>query len=321
MTQADGPGEGVSTRAVLLLALALAAAGCGSERAYAPRPPLAVVGTWSGLQWRTIAPGMGGVAEPVSANVCARGAPACMDAVVAEMTQRFERLAARCDHLAPFALMYRQVSSEVSASVHARRYRDSGYLAHMDAVFATLYFRALDDWRLGHGDEVPRAWRVAFSAADSRRVTALGDLLLGMNAHISRDLPYALEAVSLRLPNGRDAVPDVTAVNDDIARAQGPMLAQVAARFDPTVREAGRLGEFGDPQEISTNIARWRREAVRNARRLLAADTPVERRRVETQIDTNATIRALLIRWAMTYVEPQRESAARRRYCEAARAS
>jgi hypothetical protein len=215
--------------------------------------------------------------------------------------------------------MYLQVSDEVRSSVRARRYRSPGYAAHLDSVFATLYFKALDEWRLGDRDQVPRAWRIAFSAAESHRVTALGDLLLGMNAHISRDLPYALAAVGLRLPDGADAVPDVVSVNRDIARAQGPALAGVARRFDPTVRQAHRLGKIGNPSQIGKVIAAWRLEAVQNARRLLAAHTRVERLRVDTEIDANATLRALLIADATAYASPKSQAQARLRFCVAAR--
>jgi hypothetical protein len=305
----------------VILLLALACGGCGHGQKLAPWPPMSVVGSWSGPQWRAIDAGLRPKADPRSPNLCTRGVPACMDAVVAEMTQRFDRLAARCDDLAPFALMYRQVSNEVRSSVRARRYREPAYVAHLDAVFSTLYFRALDNWRLGRRDEVPRAWRIAFSAASAHRVSGLGDLLLGMNAHISRDLPYALAAVGLRLTDGRDAVPDVLAVNADIARAQGPALTAVARRFDPRVRAVTRLGKTGDPRQIARIIAAWRLEAVSNARRLLAARTQVERLRVDTQIDANATLRALLIADATSYVSPKRDAEARRRYCLAARRS
>jgi len=166
---------------------------------------------------------------------------------------------------------------------------------------------------------VPRAWRIAFSAAQSHRVSALGNLLLGMNAHISRDLPYALAAVGLRLPDGRNAVPDVLAVNRDIARSQAPALAGVARRFDPTVREVDQLGQVGDPRQIGQVIAAWRLEAVDNARRLLAARTRVERLRVDTEIDANATLRALLIADATAYPSPRHDAEARLRYCLAAR--
>jgi hypothetical protein len=256
-----------------------------------------------------------------------------MDDVVTEMTQRLDHLAAGCSDLAPFALMYRQVSEEVRASVRARRYRSPAYVAHLDSVFATLYFRALDEWRLGHRDQVPRAWRIAFSSAVSHRVSALGDLLLGMNAHISRDLPYSLAAVGLRLPDGRDAVPDALAVNRDIARSQEPAIAGVARRFDPRVRDTDqlerpgepgqigrlKLGKIGDPRQMGKVIAAWRLEAVDNARRLLAARSRAERLRVDTAIDAHATLRALLIEDATAYRSPKRDAEARLRYCIAAR--
>jgi hypothetical protein len=290
---------------------------------------MSVVGHWSSPQWKAIAGGLRPHTDPGAKNACTAGTPACMDAVVGEMTQRLDRLAATCSDLAPFALMYRQVSDEVRSSVRARRYRSPAYVAHLDSVFATLYFRAIDEWRLGRRDQVPRAWRIAFSDAESHRVTALGDLLLGMNAHISRDLPYALAGVGLRLPDGRGAVPDVLAVNHDIARSQGPALTGVARRFDPTVRQtarlgkavpqARRLGKIGDPRQIGRVIAAWRLEAVDNARRLLAARTRVERLRVDTEIDANATLRALLIADATAYSSPKQDAEARLRYCLAAR--
>jgi hypothetical protein len=215
--------------------------------------------------------------------------------------------------------MYRQVTREVRDSVRARRYEDPAYVAHLDASFATLYFRAADTWQAGRRDDVPRAWRLAFAAAERREVSALGDMLLGMNAHISRDLPHALAAVGLTLPDGRDATPDVTAINDDIARAQAPMLRDVAARFDPTVAEVRTLDRWVEPRRVGELIARWREEASRNARRLLAADTPSERRRVESSIDRNAATRSLLIWRATRYEEPAREARARAGFCASAR--
>jgi Family of unknown function (DUF5995) len=324
----------VRLRALILLALPIAVAcvGCGQSQPLAAWPPMGVVGHWSSPGWDAIAEGLRPHTDPATSNVCTAGAPACMDDVVAEMTQRLDRLASSCSDLAPFALMYRQVSNEVRGSVRARRYQSPAYVAHLDSVFATLYFRALDEWRLGHRDQVPRPWRIAFSSAVSHRVSALGDLLLGMNAHISRDLPYSLAAVGLHLPDGRDGVPDVLAVNRDIALSQGRALAGVALRFDPTVRhtdqfggpdEPGHIGELklgkiGDPRQIGKVIAAWRREAVDNARRLLAARTHAERLRVDTTIDAHATLRALLIADATAYRSPKRDAEARLRYCQAA---
>ncbi len=298
-----------------MLVLAVAAAGCGGADKAAPWPPLAPLGAQTGGSWRAVWD-MGGPLDPSSRNPCARGSLPCMSRVVDEMSARLGRMARTCDHLAPFALMYRQVTDEVAASARAGRYRSPEYAIHLDAVFATLYFHAADAWRDGRKDEVPRAWRLAFAAADRRELPAIGNMLLGMNAHISRDLPYALAATGLRTADGEDAQPDVVAVNKDIARAQAPMLRDVARRFDPTVGKLSDLGTIVDPREIGSIIARWRLEAIGNARDLLAAKTPAERRSVDARIDANATTRALVLWEAARSQATPSVLAARDRYCK-----
>jgi Family of unknown function (DUF5995) len=300
---------------LLVVCLSLALCSCNGTVPLAHLPPFAVIGNWTGSQWRTIGPTLGGALEPASSNICDSGQPACMSAVVAAMSQRIAALG--CSHLAPFAAMYRQVSAEITSSVDVRRYEDPAYVAHLDSVFATLYFHALDSWRAGRRNQVPQAWRMAFSAAQAHRVSTLGDMLLGMNAHISRDLPYALATVGLRFPNGRDASGDVIAVNADIFRAQQPMLAEIRARYDPTLGPPRNLPRWVTPSEVPKIIAEWRLEALANARALLGARTAAARAEVETRIDTNATLRSLLIWRATAYADPARQSARRDAYCAA----
>ena len=45
-------------------------------------------------------------------------------------------------------------------------------------------------------------------AAKGRQVTGLGNLLLGMNAHINRDLPFVLYSIGLTAPDGSSRKPD-----------------------------------------------------------------------------------------------------------------
>lgn len=306
-----------SAAAALMLVL-LVMAGCGETQEAEPWPPLAPLGSESSVSWRAVW-SMGGPLDPSSRNPCARGSLQCIDRVLDEMSARLDRQARRCDHFAPFALMYRQVTDEVASSAREGRYSSPEYAIHLDAVFATLYFRAADAWREGRKDDVPRAWRLAFAAAGRRELPALGNMLLGMNAHISRDLPYALAATGLHTADGADAEPDVVAVNEDIARAQQPMLRDVAERFDPTVASLNDLGAFFDPVAIDSLVARWRLEAIANARDLLAADTAAERRAVDARIDANATTRALVLWQAAKGQGTPAVIAARDRYCEQAR--
>ena len=119
-----------------------------------------------------------------------------------EFIDEFERQVVRIaaknppgrDHAAGIALatsvMYLRVTQAVGRAEPS--FAAHQYLAHLDAVFARLYFAAYDDWRAGRRAAVPLAWQIAFEASDSGRVTGVGDLLLGMNAHISRDLPFAV---------------------------------------------------------------------------------------------------------------------------------
>jgi hypothetical protein len=146
-------------------------------------------------------------------------------------------------------------------------------------------------------------------------VSALGDMLLGMNAHISRDLPYALAAVTLRLPGGADATPDVVAIDKDIGRVQARVLRQEATGFDPTVTRNPNLERWIEPSRVPALISAWRKESIDNARRLIDADSPSERERVETAIDANAALRSLLIWRATRFARPGEGTAARDAYC------
>ena len=112
------------SRLPVTLLLLVVLAGCGGAREVAPER----------LPWTL-------------PNVCNGGGVRCIDAVVAEMTRRFDPLAAACDHRAPFALMYLRVTEAVGREERSGSLRaDRNYLSHLDAVFARLYFEAADAW-------------------------------------------------------------------------------------------------------------------------------------------------------------------------------
>ena len=295
--------------AAALAVCALLAGGCGggdggSEEA-AP----------DGVRWAdvvgTLSPGM----DAGSDNPCERGDRECVGAVVAEMGARLDRLAADCDHDAPFAYMYREVTRAVDEAEDGF-FGDRGALAHLDAVFAELYFRAYDDWHAGRRGSVPAAWRIAFEAAEGRRVSGIGDLLLGMNAHISRDLPFAL--ASIAEAGASTGQRDFELVDDLLADVQGPVLDEAAKRFDGTIDDFSIPELDVDDATVAQLIASWRREAWRNGERLAAAEGPGERAAVEASIETQAAARALVIRTATHYVPFLTSTAARDEHCAAA---
>jgi Family of unknown function (DUF5995) len=304
--------RGIVAVAAVLVAVALA--GCNGTDPVAVEAPFHPVGSWTGEQWATIEPTLGKTMAVASSNPCQRGTDSCMNAVVGEMTRRIDALG--CSHLTPFAVMYRQVSRDVRTAADADQYKIPAYVVHLDSVFATYYFHAIDKWRSGDKSAVPQVWRMAFSAAQGQQVSTLGDMLLGMNAHISRDLAFALANVGLKEPGGT-AVPDVVAVNKAIFSSQPQMIAQIKTRYDGSLNLKADVPKNVSLKLVPQIISRWRLEAIQNARDLINARTPADRLEVETQINDVAALRSLLI-WKETALKhPVTDNAARNTYCAA----
>lgn len=287
-------------RLVAALVAVLVTVGCGGGPAtFGPAGP----------QWSPIARTLSGALELGDANPCNAGSPACVQAVAEEMTRRFVPLARSCSHEAPFALMYLRVTQAVE---HAEpgQFADRAYLAHLDALFAQLYFSASSAWGRGAEDEVPRAWQLAFRAADDGTVSALGNMLLGMNAHISHDLPFAVAAAGVSAAHHAD----FDRVNAVLVDVQQPMVDEASARWDPAIGTF-RLPAIGEPVDIGTIISRWRDEAWHNGERLAAATNRRERAAIVAQIDKVADNRALLIRAATGYLDLRLDTAGRDAHC------
>jgi hypothetical protein len=238
----------------------------------------------------TVAPTAQNIA---TANGCSSGSQDCIDGVVAEMQRRYAVLARSCDHRAAFALMYMRVTQGVKQPSKGR-FGDERYLRRLDAQFAHLYFKAFDAYQAGKPTDP--AWRTAFDAARLGQTTGIGDMLLGMNAHISNDLPFALLSTGLTEKGGRSAQTDFDAVNNLLGDVQKSMIEEESRLLDPTVARATLpyLGVRGG--DIATVIAGWRTEAWQNALKLEAAAPGVARRRVAAKIRAEAGQRAQVIR-------------------------
>jgi len=235
-----------------------------------------------------------------------------VDATIADMRARFASLGRACDHNAVFALTYLRTTQTYEwARDQVGFFSDPAWVNREDAVFARLYFDAYDSWAAGRRHRTPGAWQVAFDAAAGRRVTGAGNVLLGMNAHINRDLPFALAAVGLTRPDGTSRKPDHDKVNDFLALVLAPSLTELSARFDPY----GLAGGL-PPDTAFQLITGWREQAWRNAERLVSAPNPLARALVAAQIDAAATAPAVLYAGLTAYLPPQTPGP-RDAHCEA----
>ena len=233
-------------------------------------------------------------------NVCRSGRPHCARATIREMYRRWRPLDDRCDHKAVFALTYLRTTEEFVRTVRRdpRFFSDLRWVNWEDAVFARLYFKAADAWRQDR--PVAGAWRVAFEASESDDVTGPGDLLLGMNAHIQRDLPYTLAHVGLVKPNGRSRKRDHDRVNRFLDRVIDPLQLELARRYDRLFRDTDAEPSPFDEALALQAVRGFREAAWRNAERLVSARTEKERDAVRQSIEAYAESQAQLILAANT---------------------
>ena len=179
-----------------------------------------------------------------------------------------------CDHNAVFSLAYARTTEKVAAVERGDPafFADNAWLNHYDAVFADFYFTAWNAWQTS--GSAPPAWRIAFGAADRRQASAAGNLLLGMSAHVNRDLPFTLYAIGLVAPDGSSRKPDHDRVNRILNTVVSPLIDEIAARYDPSVRVVPGLGSLGDYLEFQA-LPAWRETGVAQRR---AAGLRAERR-------------------------------------------
>jgi hypothetical protein len=244
-------------------------------------------------------------------NDCPPGHNQCVDQVIREMKRRYDKLG--CDHAAIFSLVYKLTTVEYRSAVEDPEYfRDNAFVNHQDVVFADYYFRPMDDWyKHDRLDRVPPAWRLAFDAGDRELVSTTGDVLLGMNGHIRRDLPFVLAAIGLVTEDGETRKHDHDRVNDFLAEVQATITEEVQRRHDPSFGSDGLVLSL-DEHAIMHVIRLWREEAWRKAELLVAAETDADREHVAGLIEADAALSAMAIREAFA----ADDAAARRAHCE-----
>jgi hypothetical protein len=231
---------------------------------------------------------------PLGWDVCKNGQPSCPQNVIREMYDRWGPLDASCSHSAVFALTYLRTTEEFARTITDApgTFSDLPWITHEDAVFAQLYFNAWDNYHSGRS--VPLAWKIAFDEAKDPNLEGMGDLLLGMNAHINRDLPYTLAHVGLVKADGSSRKLDHDKVNQFLDRVIDPLQNELARRYDPIFTIVDAEPSPADEVGALQGIRGLRENAWRNAEDLVAArNNPIQLALVKQQIETEAAAFAL----------------------------
>lgn len=111
--------------------------------------------------------------------------------LLARMAARIEQLRRADDDRRIFLSVYATMTGAIHDAIGGGRFMDPGWTALLTSRFARLYFDAETAWERG-APSCPGPWRAAFAAAGGARISAIEHALLGINAHIVYDLPFAV---------------------------------------------------------------------------------------------------------------------------------
>jgi len=254
---------------------------------------------------------------PTSDNDCVAGRSNCLNATLKEQSRIADDTASSCSHNAVFARAYVRMTQLYGYTrAIPGYYQDVPYFNHVDAVFARYYTDSYYNWQSGNRAAVPQAWLTALDAAKNKKVSGTGDLLLGMNAHINRDLPYVMAAAGLVAPDGSSRKPDYDAVEAWLYDATAPLIAEFAQRFDPAMDDTQDPFAIGN-WTLFQAVSAWRENAWRNAEALVSAPTPEARALVSANIEAQANSAAQSILNSQSYVPLLSSTAPRDTWCAA----
>ena len=244
--------------------------------------------------------------QPHATKNCRKAKVRCIRRVL----RRLERMRARfgCDPRAIFPTTYWHVTRLVIKRLGM--FEDRKYLIRVDSLFADYFFEAFRADRLGH--QTPPAWQIAFDAWESGDTNAGQDMLLGINAHVQRDMPFVLAEFGLWRRDGSSRKGDHEVMNRVLSEAYDHIVRDIGERYDPLVTWAN-----ADPSPLDDHagvqlVRSWREGVWRNAERLLNARTAQDYAQVAQQIEDNAAA------WARSFVAVQQPGYREQRlaYCQ-----
>jgi hypothetical protein len=117
--------------------------------------------------------------------------------LLARMDAQVRHLRDQRDDRRIFLAVYATMTGAIRGALADGRFLDPRWTTGLTTRFAELYFDAEEAWQLG--GRCPGPWEAAFAAGRQRRISTFEHALLGINAHIVYDLPFAVAATMREL--------------------------------------------------------------------------------------------------------------------------
>jgi hypothetical protein len=125
-----------------------------------------------------------------------------------------------------------------------------------------------------------------------------------------------MAASGLVAPDGTSRKPDYDAVEKWLNDATAPLMAEFAARFDPTIDDAAGPLNSGY-WSLFQVVSAWRENAWRNAEALVSAPNDAARAAVAANIENDANAAAQSILQSQSYAPPFTTTTSRDAFCAA----
>jgi hypothetical protein len=201
---------------------------------------------------------------------------------------------ARGDRRGVFVTAYLTVTQTLDSWLDRGLFLQNTLVADYVVVFANAYRQALASHQEGSPDNVAMAWRQSFEACRDPRVSVFQHLLLGINAHINHDLPYAVLQGGLDVRCQR-CYHDHRRIDDALRVATPLVRRRIAALYQRPLRVANYLYGRMIDDAVSLTFERARQHSWVMAKALEAAGPSSERLRVGALIDRRAASAGQLI--------------------------
>ncbi|MFB6300463.1 MAG: DUF5995 family protein [Halobacteriales archaeon] len=169
-----------------------------------------------------------------------------------DVVNRFDRLVGtlRNDHdgRAVFLMVYRRITGAIDQATEADRFADPEWVDDYLVTFADRYRTAFLDYERGRYDSVPDPWVVAFTAALTEETLAIQRASLGINAHVTYDLAFAIDTVGVE-PNQPQKYADHVRINTILSRMVDQVQSGLIEFYAPGLRTVdtalGNIDETG----------------------------------------------------------------------------
>lgn len=219
-----------------------------------------------------------------------------LERILARMDARLAEYRAAGDDRRVFLAVYDTMTRAIHDGIRTGRFMDPDWTAALTTRFAGLYFEAAGAWEVEH-ESCPRPWCAAFAAAGQPRISAIEHALLGINAHIVYDLPFAV-AETMR---DTGDVSDGRLQGDTLVRRRhdyevvNHILAETIATAQDVLARESRLSALLD--SVALRVDEYAAEALlrvsrtqgwHNALAIAVARNEAEREAVRQHLDRMA---------------------------------